>query len=379
MRAVTHTAVVLGAGQAGLACAHLLQRAVVDVVVLERSSVGASWRGHYDRLTLNTDRRLSALPGRPIPADAGRWVSRDGFVSYLEDYAADLPVRTGVDVTRLDPDGAGWRVRAGRRTAVRAEHVVIATGPNRVPFVPRWPGRLDLPMIHSGNYRNPSAYAGQTVLVVGAGNSGCEIAADLGGTSHVLLSVRTPPALFPRAVGPVSAQLGAFPLPLVPTRVGDLALSTTMGLWRRGDASLGLHTPRRPVSAARRGEVQVLDAGLRAAVRAGRVEVVAAVERLDGTDVRLLDGTVVRPDVVIAATGWRPGLEPLVGHLGLLDDRGYPAYSRDGLHWVGFGTPLTGYIHAAGYEAESVVASITGRGRLRSAVTGLRRRLPVPA
>ncbi|MDQ6650977.1 MAG: NAD(P)/FAD-dependent oxidoreductase [Actinomycetota bacterium] len=373
------TVAVIGAGQAGLACAHLLQQAGVDVVVLERAGVGASWRGRYDRLTLNTDRRLSSLPGRPIPSSRKRWVSRDEFVAYLESYAEELPVRTDVEVTRLEQEASGWRLRAARRTVLRAQHVVVATGANRVPFLPSWAGRPTIPVSHSSEYRTSAPYRGQTVLVVGAGNSGCEIAADLSATSGVLLSVRTPPALFPRAVGPVATQLGAFPMPLVPARVGDLAISAAMQLWHRGDKALGLATPRRPVTAARSGEIPVLDAGLRAAVRSGQVQVVAAVERLAGRQVILADGTAVRPDSVVAATGWRPGLEPLVGHLGVLDERGQPLTRLPGLHFVGFGPSLTGYIHAAGYEAASVASSVTGGSALTRASISVRRRLPLPA
>lgn len=370
---------VVGAGQAGLACARLLQAAGVDVVVLEQTTVAASWRGHYDRLTLNTDRRLSALPGRPIPAEAGQWVSRDAFVSYLQEYAEDLPVRTGTRVCRLERDGSGWLLRTDRREVLRARHVVLATGLNRVPHLPPWPGSSTIPLLHSGAYRSPAPFAGLTVLVIGAGTSGSEIAADLAGTSRVLLSARTPPALFPRALGPVPTQLGAFSLPLVPSRVGDLALAATRQVWRRRDAALGLHGPAGPVSAARRGQLPVLDAGLRAAVHAGRVQILAAVDRLDGDCVLLADGSRVRADVLLAATGWRPGLEPLVGHLGILDGRGLPRDLPAGLHAVGFATPLTGSIHAAGFEAAAVVTSITGGSLLRSAVTGIRRRLPLPA
>lgn len=370
---------MVGAGQAGLACARLLLTAGIDVVVLERDRVGSTWRSRYERLTLNTERRLSALPGHPLPASAGRWVSREDFVSYLESYAEGLPVRAGVEVTRLDPTGEGWRVLTGDGAALSAAHVVVATGANQVPHLPDWPGSLDVPLLHSGSYCNPDGYGGKTVLVVGAGNSGSEIAADLSGTARVLLSVRTPPALFPRAIGPLPMQLAAFPLPLVPSRLGDLALSATMRLWRRSDAALGLPVPRRPVSAARRGEVPVLDAGLRAAVGSGRVEVVPAVERLAGKAVVLVDGSAVHPDVVIAATGWRPALAPLIGHLGLLGPSGLPTHLPTGLHLVGFGAPITGYIHAAGYDAASVVSAVTGGSSLGAALTGIRRRLPLPA
>ena len=370
---------VVGAGPVGLSCARLLQRSGLDVTVLERDAVGASWRRHYDRLTLNTDRRLSSLPGRPIPAGCGQWVTRDEFVDYLESYAQGIPVECGVDVVRLDPRGSAWQLRTAGGRSLSADHVVLAAGPNRIPYLPSWPGSSCVPTIHSGDYGRPEPYAGKTVLVVGAGNSGSEIAADLAATSQVLLSVRTSPALYPRSIGPVPAQLAAFPLPLLPTRLGDLALSTTMRLWRRGDAARGLPTPSRPVSSARQGDIPVLDAGLRAAVEDGRVEVMAAVQRMAGDEVVLADGRHVRPDVVIAATGWRPDLRPLLGHLVPFGPDELPLRVPAGVHLVGFGVRLTGYLHAAGYDAVSVVNDINGASTLGAALTGLRRRLPLPA
>ena len=366
--------------------AAVLGRHQVHTVVLERATVGATWRGHYDRLTLNTDRLLSGLPGRPIPRRHGRWVSRDGFVSYLEDYAARLDVRIGVQALRLDRQGDVWVLRG---TRFRARRVVVATGLNRLPFTPSWPGRFAGPLQHSATYRNPLAYAGQVVLVVGAGNSGAEIAADLvsagsGGAAHVLLAVRSTPGLLPRTIGPLPTQLAAFGLPALPAALADRATSLALNTLRPQDRQRGLPAPTAMVSDARRGVLPVLDNGLRAAVHAGRVTVGAAVVGLDGWRVQLADGTAVTPDAVIAATGWRANLEPLVGHLGVLDSDGLPLLpagqeSAPGLHFVGFRTALTGDVHRAGHEADAVAAALTGAGAVRAAVNGVRRRLPLPA
>lgn len=320
---------VLGAGPAGLAAAAALDRRQVRAVILERATVGATWSRHYDRLTLDTDRLLSALPGRPLPRQHGRWVSRDAFVDYLLGCATDLDVRTCVETLRLDRQGELWALRG---TRFRARRVVVATGRNRVPFTPRWPGLFSGPLLHSAAYRNPAPYAGQVVLVVGAGRSGAEIAADLvapgaAGARHVLLSAR-------------------------------------------------------PVQPAAR------DDDLWAAVHAGRVTVVGAVTRLDGWRVHLADGTSVTPDAVITATGWRPALEALVGHLGVLDDHGLPRRhagqeAAAGLHFVGFRTAPTGAVHGdvhrAGHDAEHLAAALTGAGQQRAAVDGVPRRLPLPA
>ena len=377
---------VLGAGQSGLAVAAALGRAQLQAVVLERATVGATWRGHYDRLTLNTDRLLSGLPGQPLPRRFGRWVSRDDFVGYLEDYAAELDVRTGVAATRLDRSGELWTLHG---TPFRARRVVVATGRNRVAFSPAWAGRFAGSLTHSAHYRNSAAYAGQVVLVVGAGNSGAEIAADLvatgrSGAAHVLLAAKDVPGLLPRAIGPIPTQLAAFGLQAVPAPLADLATRISLEVMRPRDRGRGLPAPRALVSQARLGVLPVLDNGLRAAVHAGRVTLVAAVSALDGTRIQLADGSFVRPDAIITATGWRAGLDPLVGHLGVLGVRGLPLRHADqaaapGLHFVGFQAALTGDVHRAGHEAAQVAAAFTGAGRLRAVVNDVRRRLPLPA
>jgi putative flavoprotein involved in K+ transport len=170
-----HDAVVVGAGPAGLAAAAMLQREGIRTVVLERESVGSSWRNHYDRLHLHTVRWLSELPGLPIDRREGRWVSRDGVVRYLEGYARHhgLDIRTGVEVRGLDRGEGSWRVETSRGMYL-ARMVVVATGFNNEPFVPRIPGIESFTgeLVHSADYRNAEPYRGKDALVVGTGNSG---------------------------------------------------------------------------------------------------------------------------------------------------------------------------------------------------------------
>lgn len=152
-----HDVVVIGVGPAGLAAAAALQRAGVRSLVVDRAdAVGASWRGHYDRLHLHTVRALSHLPGLRIPAAEGKWVSRDGVVSYLERYAAHdrLQIRTGVEATRLDRDGAEWVLRSPQGD-LRVREVILATGCNHTPLLPDWPGREGFggELIHASRYR----------------------------------------------------------------------------------------------------------------------------------------------------------------------------------------------------------------------------------
>ncbi|MEV5948224.1 NAD(P)/FAD-dependent oxidoreductase [Streptomyces sp. NPDC051993] len=367
---------VIGAGPGGLAVAAALRARGVRAVVLERSDdVGASWRRHYDRLHLHTTRRLSALPGLKIPRRFGRWVSRDDVVRYLEKYAAvhELEIVTGVEVGRVEgaPEGPGWVLHAsgGRRLAARA--VVVATGYNHTPYVPPWAGAETYTgdLVHASGYRNAAPYAGRDVLVVGVGNTGAEIAVDLteGGAARVRLAVRGAPHILRRSTAGWPAQATGILVRRLPVRLVDRSAAVTERLSVPDLAAYGLPRPTSGLySRAREGAIPVQDVGLIDAVKSGRVEPVAAVESFEGGKVVLADGTRISPDAVIAATGYGRGLSELVGHLGVLDERGLPvvrgvqAVGAAGLYFTGFSTPLSGTLRELGIEARKIARALAG-------------------
>jgi putative flavoprotein involved in K+ transport len=360
--------VIVGAGSAGLATAALLRREGLDPLVLEAGpEPGAAWRERYDRLRLHTPRLLSGLPGLNIPRRYGRWVRRDDLVAYFREYAESqgVEVRTGVHVERIDP---GWELdtSAGRMSA---KAVIVATGYNGAPFIPDWPGRDAFPgeLTHSSQYRNPAPYRGREVLVVGAGNSGAEIATDVadGGASSSRLSVRTPPQIVRRATAGIPAQLIGIALRHLPPDWVDPISITQRRLSIPDLAAQGLPRPAHGIrtSFITTGTTPILDVGIVGAVRSGRVQIVAAVERFDGADVVLADDSRVTPDAVIAATGFRAGLDPLVGHLDVLGPRGLPAKTDGepvlpGLWFVGFTPTLGGQLREGSIAARKVAAAV---------------------
>ncbi|MFE7129979.1 flavin-containing monooxygenase [Streptomyces sp. NPDC057638] len=369
---------VIGAGPGGLAVAAALRERGARAVVLEKShAVGASWRGHYDRLRLHTTRRLSALPGLRMPRSFGRWVSRADVVRYLEKYAEvhQLDIVTGVEVDRLEPaDGGGWLLHAsgGRRLSGRA--VVVATGYNHTPLIPGWPGREGWGgrLLHAAEYRSPSPYRDRDVLVVGTGNTGAEIAVDLadGGAARVRLAVRTPPHIVRRSTMGWPAQRTGILVRHLPAPVVDLGAA---GLARLALPDLSAHglprPPRGLYTRVREGAIPVQDAGLVDAVRRGRVQPVAAVASFAPDAVVLTDGTRLTPDTVIAATGYRRGLEGLVGHLGLLDGRGRPVVrggrcspKAPGVYFTGFTNPISGMLRELARDAPRIATALTREG-----------------
>lgn len=344
--AATEDVVVVGAGPAGLGIAARLRLLGLDPLVLTAAErPGDGWRGHYERLHLHTIRSLSHLPGAPLPRRLGGWVAKDDLADYLDRYSVDhlrrLRVRTVV--TRLERDAGTWSVRTSSGT-VPARAVVLATGANRCPRELDLPGRDLFPgeVLHSSRYRTPEPYAGRRVLVVGAGNSGAEIAAQLSGVAAaVRLSVRTPPTIVPRSVGPVPVQVLGAVVQSAPEVLAD-RLVTLLSRLTVGDLThhgMPVATGA-PISRARHdGVTLTIDAGLLAALRSGRVTVVGAARRFTSGGVLVEGGSVVDADVVVAATGFRTGLAELAPALApLLDRRGWPRHHQPlpGLFLHGF-------------------------------------------
>ncbi|MEU3738434.1 NAD(P)/FAD-dependent oxidoreductase [Streptomyces sp. NPDC032198] len=374
---------VVGGGPGGLSVAAALRARGVRAVVLEKSDrVGASWRTHYDRLHLHTTRRLSALPGLAIPRSFGRWVSRDNVVRYLEKYAEfhELEIVTGVEVSRLErsADGTGWLLHASGGRELTGSAVVIATGYNHTPHLPDWHGRDTYTgdLVHASAYRDPHPYAGKDVLVVGVGNTGAEIAVDLvaGGAARVRLAVRTAPHIVRRSTAGWPAQRTGIlcrrlPVALVDRLAGPIAKVSVPDLSAQGlpRPDTGLY------SRVKEGAIPVQDVGLIDAVRKGKVEPVAAVDSFEDGKVVLADGTRIVPEAVIAATGYRRALEPLVGDLGVLDPQGSPlvrgartSKSAPGLYFTGFTNPISGMLREMALDAEKIAKAVARTARTLS-------------
>jgi putative flavoprotein involved in K+ transport len=376
-------AIVIGAGPGGLAAAAMLRRRGVDAVVVDRAdAVGASWRRHYDRLHLHTVRWLSHLPGYRFSRAHGRWVSRDGVIRYLEGYARhhDLELMLGTAVERIDraPDGDGFLLRTPGGD-LSARNVVVATGYNNRPLMPDWPGRDGFAgeLVHAADYRNPEPFRGRDVLVVGAGNTGAEIAVDLveGGAGRVRMAIRTPPHVVLRESNGMPTQATGVVMRRVPTQIGD-PIAAFVGKLTVGDLSpYGIGKPDRGLytRAIKEQAIPIIDVGLIEQLKAGRVAVVGAVEGFDGPSVLLAGGDRIEPEVVIVATGWQRALEPLVGHLGVLGPDGRPTAhggqtppEAPGLYFTGFVNPVSGMFREMGIDGRRIARAVAKRTRPRA-------------
>jgi len=365
--------VIVGAGPSGLAVAGCLTRAGLPFTLLEReTSVGASWRNHYDRLHLHTARSLSSLPHHPMPATYPTYPSRDEVVAYLESYRRELGLepRLGVEVTRAYRADHRWHLTASSGEAWLARHLVVATGYNAAPVRPTWPGLDTFPghIIHSSEYKNGRDLARQRVLVVGAGNSGAEIAVDLWECrAEVALAIRGPIHVAPRDAFGLPAQHFTLALSRLPVRLAD-KLSEPLR-----DLVIGDLTPwgikRPPVGPLElletTGRVPLVDIGTVALIKQGAITVYPGLSRVDGATVTFVDGRTHDFDALVLATGYRAGLGWLDADC--LDDRGLPrAHGREaapGLYFVGYRNPTTGNLREIALEAQRVADALAKHRR----------------
>ena len=374
--------VIIGAGAAGLATAAQLRSHDLPFRLLDAGhEVGESWRRRYDSLSLHTVRSLSGLPGLAIPKEYGAWVRRDDLVAYLQAYAAEFELfpEFGVEATRIERTASGWRVTTTTKEhdadEIDAAAVVVASGYSHTPWTPDWPHR-DLfggTMLHTRDYREPSPFRGRRVLVVGSGNSAADLVVDLAGVAdEVLLAVRTPPTIVRRASFGVPSQL----IGLATAKLPALAVNPLLGLLRKLTVpdltGQGLAAPggKSYSQFLRSRTVPILDTGFVDIVRSGGVRIVPAMASYTDTGARLADGSTVAVDTIIAATGYRPALEPLVGHLEVLDERGRPRAAggralphAPGLHFVGITVELTGLLRQIGIESRRVARTIADSGK----------------
>jgi cation diffusion facilitator CzcD-associated flavoprotein CzcO len=274
---------------------------------------------------------FSHQPGARIPRRYGPSPVRDDYVAYLEDYAEGM-LQLGTQVRLVDRASDGWELRLGDGS-IKTAHAVIATGPDAEPVVPSWPGMAAFGgmVIHAGKFRNAAAMAGLDVLVVCPGNSGVDLLGHLSGSAagKLWLSARSGMTITPLRLGgvplhPVSV-LGRY-LPLrwrdanaravQQLAFGDL---TRLGYPR---SALGAFT-----RAAAAGVTIAVDDGFVRALKSGRVVMKPAIDRFDGRQVWFTDGTSCAPDAIICATGYRPGLEQIAGHLVTLDAHALPPFT----------------------------------------------------
>jgi putative flavoprotein involved in K+ transport len=351
---------VIGAGQAGLALGWHLRRQDADFALVDAATrIGDSWRARWDSLRLFTSAQYDSLPGMPFPAPVGTYPGKEQVAAYLEDYvrAFDLPVHLGTRVTRLSR-AEGMFTAETPTGDLQARRVVVATGPFQTPLIPRWSAGLgpQVAQRHSAAYRRPDDVPDGSVLVVGAGNSGFQIAEELA-----------------RAGRRVTVAIGSRPI-MVPQRPLGRDLFWWFGLvhlfQRPADSRVGRRLRRSPetVIGISWRDVGDLDITLRPRALTA-----------DGHTVTFDDDSELQVDAVVWATGYRPDYAWLdvpgaVRNGQVLHERGISPVP--GLHFLGLpwqytrGSALLGFVKDdASWLAERLAAE-PAAGRFEVSVAG---------
>jgi putative flavoprotein involved in K+ transport len=346
---------VIGAGQAGLAMGYYLAQQGRRFLILDRGdSVASAWRERWESLTLFTPRRYSALPGLLFPGDPDGYPTRDEVIEYLERYAEEfgLPIEFNSDVRRLSRQRERFRLAIDGRT-ITTDQVVIATGPFQTPYVPELAKELDAGVwqAHSTGYRRPSDVPDGSVLVVGGGNTGFQIAKELSSTHQVVLSVGTRQKPLPQRV--VGRDLFWW---LTKTGLIHKTVESRLGRRLKDRDTLIGSSPR---EIRRRFGV---DLRARAIASSGRT-------------VRFEDGSEIQVDAVIWATGYRPDYTWV--DLPLFDPDGRLRHRRGvtdvpGLYFVGLtwqhtrGSALIGWVKDDAEFIAERIAAFAGAKRAES-------------
>jgi putative flavoprotein involved in K+ transport len=331
--ASNYEVVLIGGGQAGLAIGYFLEQQGRNFVILEAAdSIGAAWRARWESLTLFTPRRYNSLPGLPFPGDPDGYPTRDEVIAYLEQYAAtfELPVQLSSPVRRLTSEGGRFVLEVDGRT-ITADQVVVATGPFQAPYVPEVASRLapEAFQTHSTGYGKPTHVPQGTVLVVGGGNTGFQIAKELSSTHQVYLSVGSRQMPLPQRF--LGRDLFWW---LTKSRLFNATVESRLGKRMKSRETLIGSSPR---------ELRM---------RHG-VELKPRVVDVSGRTVKFDDGSEVEVDAVIWATGYRPDYSWI--ELPVFDEEGRLRHRRGvtdvpGLNFLGLtwqhtrGSALLGWV-----------------------------------
>ena len=361
--------IIIGAGPAGLAMGACLRQRGIKALIFEAGDApGYTWRRLYERLHLHTVKALSGLPGLPMPRQFPRYPSRAQVVEYLAAYAKhfDLTIETGCPVTRAAPEADGWRVTTAKGD-YHARVLVSATGIFSHPALITYPGMDDFKgqALLASAYWDAAPFAGQRVLVVGAGNTGAEIAVDLAEHGvQATIAIRAGANVVPRDLLGVPIQRWAFVIAALPRSITDKIAPVLLRRSEQRQMRAGLPRPTQGVL-DRKG-IPIIGLELLQHTQQGKVAVAGAIERFTQTGVLFADGQERPFDSVILATGYRPALDYLEGAVPL-DGEGFPrmdglrAADAPDLYFIGMIYNIRGTLYNIAREAPIIAEQIAQR------------------
>ncbi|HTI08890.1 MAG TPA: NAD(P)-binding domain-containing protein [Puia sp.] len=362
---------IIGASIAGLASAAALQKHRIGHIVIEKhEQVATPWRNHYDRLHLHTSKRFSNLPYKKFGGSIPRYPSRQQVVDYLEDYQKAFNIQPIFNTEALsikNVDGH-WITRT-TNGIFQSKYLIMATGafgkpkPIQLKGIETFPGKV----LHSYEYRTGKNFKGHNVLVVGFGNSACEIAIDLYEQGALpSMAVRSPVNVIPRDVLGIPVLELSYLLSRIPPRIAD-TISAPLMKWLMGDLTkLGLRKmPYGPLEAIHKdGKAPILDIGTIQHIREGHIKIFDDIDHIEGSTIHFKDGQKGNFDTLVAGIGYYRDYAEIVEAdkcrfedlKASVDRQKY--FGKDGLYFCGYWISPTGQIREIASDAKKIAKDI---------------------
>ncbi len=362
---------IVGASISGLSSAAALQKKGIDYIIIEKQDkIAMPWRNHYDRLHLHTPKNLSNLPYKKFGNRIPRYPTRQQVVDYLDDYQAAFNIRPvfNTEALSIKKDGPGWITVAGNET-FQSKNVIVATGPYGNPRPVDFKGveTFTGKVMHSYGYKTGSQFRDKKVLVVGFGNSACEIAIDLYEQGALpSMAVRSPINVIPRdLLGIPIVQLGIW-LNKLPARMADIINDPLMRLLYGNLNKLGLRKMPYGIftQIEKEGNIPLIDIGTIRHIRKGHITIYGNIEYIDGPTVYFDDGKKENFDIIVAAIGYYRNYAAIIDvDKNRFEDLKVAVnkqkyFGKDGLYFCGFWIGPTGQIREIASDAIKIAGDI---------------------
>jgi indole-3-pyruvate monooxygenase len=367
----THT-LVIGASIAGLASAACLRKNNIPFVIIEKQDeVAAPWRSHYDRLHLHTTKNGSHLPYTRFSPLVPRYPSRLQVIEYLESYQREFDIQPlfKTEAISVSRNQDHWLTKTNKGS-IRSKYIIMATGvygqPRSIHFkgIETFPGKI----IHSKNFKTGKDFNSQRVLVVGFGNSACEIAIDLfEAGAEVAMSVRSPVNVIPRDVlGIPVLKLSLF-MNSLPPRFADAISAPLVNLIIGDIRKLGLkRLPYGPLEEIRNeGKIPLLDIGTIQHIRKGDIKIYGEIDQVAGDTLKFKSGEHAQFDAIVAGIGYERDTTKILNvEQSRLDDLKVSIdrqkyFGKDGLYFCGFWLSPTGQFREIALDAKKIAKDIS--------------------
>jgi len=362
---------IVGASVSGLASAACLGKQGIEYTIIEKhSQLATPWRNHYLRLSLHTNKRVSNLPYKKFSSEVPRYPKRQQVVDYLESYANEFSIQPvyNTEARSIRKSGEYWLAETNAES-FQSQYVIVATGafasPKEIPFkgIESFTGKV----FHSSEYKTGADFRGQKVLVVGFGNSACEIAIDLFEQGAVpFMSVRSPVNIIPRDVLGIPILEISQWMSKLPPAMADTINAPLLKLLIGDITKLGLKKmPYGPFKQIQKdASIPVLDIGTVRHIRKGHIKVFEGISHIENDTVYYTDGKKQDVDAIIAGIGYHPNYADILKvDLSRFDDLKFPVrkqkhFGKDGLYFCGYYISPTGQIREISNDAMEIAKDI---------------------